>query len=172
MSHANSRYGSLAPGSLAPGSLGETVSYAGSTVGMLRAAGINDTQATMAASGMFWTVGESNVNAPVTQVIVRAVQRMLNHLSGPGEQLFVDGILNSDMQRGLLKHLGPGFPQMTWAGVFASLRNKLAQKKSDFILNEEPDLMPMGDFGGVGLGTLLIGGGILYLLFGRKGSRR
>lgn len=161
MTHASSRYGSL----------GETVSYAGSTIGMLRAAGINDTQATMAASGMYWTVGESNVNAPVTQVIVRAVQRMLNHLSGPNEQLLVNGIMNNDMQKSMLRQLGPGFPQMTWTGVFSALRNKLAQKKSDFILNEEPDLMPMGDFGGVGLGTLLIGGGLLYLLFGRKGRR-
>jgi hypothetical protein len=148
--------------------LGETVSFAGSTVGMLRAFGINDTQATMAASGMFWTVGGSNVHAPVTQVIVRAVQRALNHL---GENVLVDGLMSRPTQAAMLRQLGPGFGQMTWAGVFSELRNRLAKRNSDFILDEEPDLLPMGDFGGVGVGALLGLGFLGYFMFGRKGRR-
>lgn len=147
------------------------MSYAGSTVGMLRAFGINDTQATMAASGMFWTVGGSNVHAPVTQVMVRAVQRAMNHL---GESLLVDGLMSQPTQQALLRHAGQRFPQMTWAGVFAVLRDKLANRKGEFILNQEPDLLSrdaLGDVSGVGAGTLALVGLGLWYVFGRKGRR-
>jgi len=147
--------------------VGETPSFAGSTVGMLRAFGINDTQATMAASGMFWTVAGSNVHAPVTQVIVRAAQRALNQL---GEHIQVDGLMSRDTQVGLLKHVGRGFGQMTWAGVFSTLRNKLAVTQHDFVLDEQPSLLPMGDFGGTSLGVLA-GLGVLGYLLLRKGRR-
>lgn len=152
-------------------SLGETMSYAGSTVGMLRAFGINDTQATMGASGMFWTVGGSNVHAPVTQVLVRAVQRALTHL---GEPILVDGLMSQPTQQALLRQVGPRFPQMTWAGVFAVLRDKLANINGDFILNAEPELMPVSGLldGGIGVGALLGLGLLGYLILGRKKGRR
>ena len=148
--------------------IGDTPSFAGSTIGMLRAFGINDTQATMAASGMFWTVAGSNVHAPVTQVIVRATQRALNQL---GERLLVDGLMSRDTQIALLKHVGKGFGQMTWAGVLSTLRNKLATTQHDFILDEEPSLLPMGDFAPSKLLTVAGLGLLGYLLFLRKGRR-